>query len=444
VKAYARQPVARTPIDRGALIAAQRKAAPGQAVRPPGATGHDRRLGDLPLSAPSARPQAALGGLPPALRAGVEALSGISMDAVRVHYNSRRPAEVGAHAFAQGDHIHLGPGQGRHLPHEAWHLAQQRQGRVRPTLRVNGVAVNDDPALEREADVMGQRAVRTSPGLAPDPPRRQPPGPATSQQVKISKTPQNSLLWPSDARRPAKVLKMGDRTYLVDARKRHWRWDPRGYWVSMTTRKAPSYNRFRNYPAGRGAPRKASMRVLKGSGASYFPKRRVGVVKHAPPTLATGPSKAKRVYREVMETAVAVDGITTKDATAYAQHVAPLLAGTLRFNWCHLHGHGAGGSDQAANIVVASEHANSEQLAIEKVYYRYVNKGIAFSAAAHIVKDTTYLASKIICGLYLGGKLIYQREIDGFLAQKPSIPELLSVDERITLALATSSTGNDT
>lgn len=99
-------------------------------------------------------------GLPDRLKAGVEALSGLSMNGVKVHYGSSRPAELGAHAYAQGSDIHLAPGQEKHLPHEAWHLVQQAQGRVRPTMQMkSGVPVNDDAALEREADMMGARAM---------------------------------------------------------------------------------------------------------------------------------------------------------------------------------------------------------------------------------------------------------------------------------------------
>ena len=68
------------------------------------------------------------------------------------------PAAVGALAYAQGSDIHLAPGQERHLPHEAWHVVQQRQDRVRPTASAGGVAINDDAALEQEADAMGARA----------------------------------------------------------------------------------------------------------------------------------------------------------------------------------------------------------------------------------------------------------------------------------------------
>jgi len=99
-------------------------------------------------------------GLPNHLKSGIESLSGMSMDHVKVHYNSDKPAQLQAHAYAQGNEIHLGAGQERHLPHEAWHVVQQAQGRVRPTVQMKGaVAVNDDAGLEQEADAMGARAL---------------------------------------------------------------------------------------------------------------------------------------------------------------------------------------------------------------------------------------------------------------------------------------------
>jgi len=100
-------------------------------------------------------------GLPDNLKSGVENLSGFSMDDVKVHYNSSQPAQLNALAYAQGTDIHVAPGQEKHLPHEAWHVAQQKQGRVQPTIQMKtGVAVNDDPGLENEADVMGAKAMQ--------------------------------------------------------------------------------------------------------------------------------------------------------------------------------------------------------------------------------------------------------------------------------------------
>jgi len=97
-------------------------------------------------------------GLPDQLKTGVESLSGVSLDSVKVHYNSAKPAQLNALAYAQGSDIHVAPGQEKHLPHEAWHVAQQSQGRVQPTMQTKGVAINDDSGLEHEADVMGAKA----------------------------------------------------------------------------------------------------------------------------------------------------------------------------------------------------------------------------------------------------------------------------------------------
>ena len=105
-------------------------------------------------------------GMPDQLKAGVESLSGISMDHVKVHYNSPQPAQLSAYAYAQGSDIHLAPGQEQHLPHEAWHVVQQLQGRVQPTLQAKGVSINDNDGLEREADLMGSKALTQ---INPDP-----------------------------------------------------------------------------------------------------------------------------------------------------------------------------------------------------------------------------------------------------------------------------------
>ena len=99
-------------------------------------------------------------GLPDNLKSGMENLSGMSLDSVKVHYNSSKPAAVQAHAFAQGTDIHLASGQEKHLPHELGHVVQQAQGKVKPTTSVGGVAVNDSPKLETQATQMGNHALQ--------------------------------------------------------------------------------------------------------------------------------------------------------------------------------------------------------------------------------------------------------------------------------------------
>ena len=97
-------------------------------------------------------------GLPDKLKSGIESLSGHSMDEVNVHYNSNKPAQLQAHAYAQGNDIHLSSGQEKHLPHEAWHVVQQKENRVKPTKELNGKSINDENNLEQEATKMGEKA----------------------------------------------------------------------------------------------------------------------------------------------------------------------------------------------------------------------------------------------------------------------------------------------
>ncbi|ELR70017.1 hypothetical protein C900_04387 [Fulvivirga imtechensis AK7] len=102
-------------------------------------------------------------GIPDNIKSNIEHLSGYSMDDVKVHYNSEKPTQLNAHAYAQGSDIHIAPGQEKHLGHEAWHVVQQKQGRVAPTLKLkSGVNINNNPTLEQEADKMGAIVQRHS------------------------------------------------------------------------------------------------------------------------------------------------------------------------------------------------------------------------------------------------------------------------------------------
>ncbi len=109
---------------------------------------------------PSEKPN--LTGIPGRMKNQFEAASGLSFDDVRVHYRSDRPAQLRALAFTQGNQVYVGPGQERHLGHELGHIIQQKQGRVAPTAHDMGHPVNDDPALEREADRLAAGAETAS------------------------------------------------------------------------------------------------------------------------------------------------------------------------------------------------------------------------------------------------------------------------------------------
>jgi len=93
-------------------------------------------------------------GLPDKLKSGMESLSGENLDDVKVHYNSSKPAQLGALAYAQGSDIHLASGQEKHLAHELCHVVQQKQGRVKPALQMGGVAVQATLSGPRDAQVI--------------------------------------------------------------------------------------------------------------------------------------------------------------------------------------------------------------------------------------------------------------------------------------------------
>jgi hypothetical protein len=134
---------------------APRAASPAFFVRPVA----QRRTGPDGLSG-AAAPGSAATGLPEPLRGKLHAASGYALYDVRVRYDSPAPQRVGAHAYARGTDIHLGPGQEKHLAHEAWHVVQQKQGRVPATTYAGGAAINDDPALEKEADEMAANTLQ--------------------------------------------------------------------------------------------------------------------------------------------------------------------------------------------------------------------------------------------------------------------------------------------
>lgn len=99
-------------------------------------------------------------GIPFQLKEGIESMSGLNMNDVNVNYNSSKPAQLQAEAYAQGNDIHLAPGKNQHLPHEAWHIVQQKQNRVKPTTNLGGQSINNDQSLEQEADTMGAKAAQ--------------------------------------------------------------------------------------------------------------------------------------------------------------------------------------------------------------------------------------------------------------------------------------------
>jgi len=100
-------------------------------------------------------------GIPDSLKVQFENTSGFSFDDVKVHYNSSKPAQLQALAYTQGNQVYIAPRQEKHLGHELRHVVQQKAGIVKPTTFLNGVAINDNVNLEKEADIHKFAQIKT-------------------------------------------------------------------------------------------------------------------------------------------------------------------------------------------------------------------------------------------------------------------------------------------
>lgn len=104
--------------------------------------------------------------MPEDVQTKMESSFGADFSSVNIHENSSSAKDMNALAYTQGNDVHFAPGQynptskaGQELlGHELTHVVQQRQGRVAATTQEKGMGVNDDNALEKEADDMGRKA----------------------------------------------------------------------------------------------------------------------------------------------------------------------------------------------------------------------------------------------------------------------------------------------
>lgn len=105
------------------------------------------------------------------VKSQMESAFGTDFSSVRVHANAeanKLNEALNARAFTTGQDIFFRQGeyspnssQGKELlAHELTHTVQQMEGRVKPTTQAEGVPINDDVGLEREADVMGKKALQ--------------------------------------------------------------------------------------------------------------------------------------------------------------------------------------------------------------------------------------------------------------------------------------------
>lgn len=108
--------------------------------------------------------------LEPGLQRDMESSFGTDFSSVRVHQDGAAES-VGARAFARGEAIYVAAGEYHPssqssrglIGHELAHVVQQRAGRVASPQGFGGLGIHDDPQLEAEADIAGERAARGEP-----------------------------------------------------------------------------------------------------------------------------------------------------------------------------------------------------------------------------------------------------------------------------------------
>lgn len=107
-------------------------------------------------------------GLPADMKAAVEQETGLSLNEIRVVYNSSKPEKLGAHAYAEYPYIYIAPGQEQYLGEELWHLVQQMKGETQVTEEVGGKKVDGDSGREKEARTMGDKMRGGTPQMGQD------------------------------------------------------------------------------------------------------------------------------------------------------------------------------------------------------------------------------------------------------------------------------------
>lgn len=119
---------------------------------------------------PQARILAGENPLPESVQARMEQTLGEDFSSVKINQQSSEAAQMGALAYTNGENVHFAPGMynphtasGQELiGHELTHVKQQRQGRVQPGIQAKGLSLNNDRALEAEADHFGKSAATSS------------------------------------------------------------------------------------------------------------------------------------------------------------------------------------------------------------------------------------------------------------------------------------------
>lgn len=219
---------------------------------------------------------------------------------------------------------------------------------------------------------------------------------------------------------PAGEILLREPTLFLRAERRH----RRGGGPAMARFQAPQASSWTVHGAAHGV---MNLLTQEGSWAWYTGrgaiKRQGGRVHHG--------YVPRRTHTAAMNAATMFEVGAVLSATDYARrgHGAYWTRGhaAIRYEWCHLVGHGLGGADATANLVAATCHQNTEQLILECVLYGYRMEGFDVEVEAKIARGTQHLAESIWYKVLLAGNVVYSRTMDCRRVTRPSWDEYRSV-----------------
>ena len=357
-----------------------------------------RDIGAAPSQARHTSSKAAA--LPDGLKSGVEALSGFPLGGVDVHYNSPEPARIGALAFTRGTDIHVAPGEERHLPHEAWHVVQQMQGRVAPTMQLKGVSINDSGALEREADVMGSRAARTLAAAGP----ARPATPVRDDVVQCVLTQQEL-----DALKKKAGPAFANLTFKTLPNNKEVAIGPKVSYKLLRTVRGPRWHKIKKKKKGgkgfygRLGDKPASMEEIAKERSYLKEEMDKPESQFTNINFAAAKSVGKRDQN---------NQVMGKYFLGKGDMPASTYALTPNCEWLHMRGHGLGGKETPDNLFAGTHAANSHMAAVEtaiqEMYSTYKN-ALTVEARLSVNEDyhNQHYCTKIASELKLDPAWVY-------------------------------------
>jgi hypothetical protein len=229
----------------------------------------------------------------------------------------------------------------------------------------------------------------------------------------------------------------GATLHLRDDSRNHWYRNHHNSWTSVHPDAQSQHGRGTLYPRHVRSLTHRFKNLVSAQGSIAWVrapfltiKRKTGAVSHT--------YHPKRAYIANIENAAFLElgapaGAANWTATTYARHFGG--HSQVNYNWCHLLSFGIAADDAVDNLVAATTHCNSEQMAIEHALYEFKNKGLTISVTAVCARGTRHLGESIHYRIWYGNYFVYSRFLDCRRATEPTFTEMADVRRSVRRAI---------